>query len=213
MKIKILKNYKYNLFKLNLIKAKFKKNEPIDSLVVSLGQMELHFKKVLKIIYEYHINNKKILFVGLFNKPLQTKFKKILKKTNHSTIPNSIWVNGLLSNKSAIYRNLKLKRLKNIKKQRYNINSINSLLSITKKPDLIVIFKRSLDSNVITEISKLQIPSISLNNTIPFDSKATYEVPEDFLKMNQQLLNLFFTLLFSLINKDLNKIYGVCNKP
>jgi ribosomal protein S2 len=208
MKIKILKNYKYNILKLNLIKSKLyksflKKNENGDSIVFGLEQIEFYLKKILQVIYEYHINNKKILFIGM---PifLQKNLKKVFKKTNHILIPNGIWVNGLLSNKISINSNLNLKRLKSIKKQRYNINNINLLLTITKQPDLIIIFDRSVNSNVITEISKLRIPVIFLNNDLFFDLKSAYKVTGNSIKINFQILNIFFTAI-SLIIKTSTK--------
>lgn len=209
MKIKILKNCRYNILKLNLIKSKLykpflKKNGTGDSLVFGLEQIEFHLKKVLQVIYEYHINNKKILFIGM---PffLQKNLKKVFKKTNHILIPNGIWVNGLLSNKISINNNLNLKRLKSIKKQRYNINNINLLLTITKKPDLIVIVDKSIDSDVITEISKLRIPVISLNNNLFLDLKSAYKVTGNLVKINSQILNVFFTAV-SIIIKTYKKL-------
>jgi len=216
MKIKKIKNYKYDLFKLKLIKSKIYKtnlkNQKLDhSLNIILEQIELHLKKILQIIYEYHVNNKQILFIGV---PilLQNKLNTVLKKTKHSLIPEAIWVNGLISNKAAIFRNLNLKRLKNIKKQKYNINNINTLLTIVKKPDLVIVFNRDLDSNAITEIYKLRIPIISLNNNLNFDLKTTYAVPGDFTTKNQQIPNIFFIALYSIIKKPFLKLSVNKNK-
>lgn len=206
MKIKKIKNYKYNLFKFKLIKSKIYKtnfkNIKLDhSLNIVLEKVELHFKKILQIIYEYHVNNKQILFIGA-PISLQKKFSTVLKKTKHSLIPENIWVNGLISNKAAIFRNLNLKRLKNIKKQKYNISNINSLLTITKKPDLIIVFNKDLDSNAITEIYKLRIPIISLNNSSCFDLKTTYTVNGNFTSKTHQIQNIFFTAFNSILRQS-----------
>jgi ribosomal protein S2 len=206
MKIKKIKNYKYNLFKFKLIKSKIYKTNlktiKLDhSLNIVLEKIELHFKKILQVIYEYHVNNKEILFIGA-PISLQKKFSTVLKKTKHSLIPEGIWVNGLISNKTAIFRNLNLKRLKNIKKQKYNVSNINSLLTITKKPDLIIVFNKDLNSNAITEIYKLRIPIISLNNSSCFDLKTTYTVNGNFTSKTHQIQNIFFIAFNSILRQS-----------
>nr|YP_009495534.1 ribosomal protein S2 [Psammoneis japonica]AWQ64264.1 ribosomal protein S2 [Psammoneis japonica] len=211
MKIKTIKNHKYNLFKLKLIQSKVYKTKIRKlffdkSLDVFLEDIQLHFKKVLQIIYEYHINNKRILFIGVPSF-LQKKFKKILRKTNHFSIPEALWMNGILSNnKSAIFRNLNIKRLKKIKKQKHNTDDLNLLLKITKKPDLIVTFDRNLDSNAIEEMYKLRIPIISLNNALCFDFKVAYSIPENSIKANQQVSNSIFLVLSSIFKKSFGKL-------
>ena len=70
MKLKKIKQKKYKLLKLHLLKSQVYKNNRNDNsfdeqVNKSLEQTELHLKKALKVIYECHLNNFKILFVGL----------------------------------------------------------------------------------------------------------------------------------------------------
>ena len=128
MKIRKIQKFQYTLLKLNLIKSqvykkKIRKNNHDDVLNIKTELIELHFKRALQIIYKYHMNHKKILFIGI-PQNFQKKFSKILKNTKHVAIPHSIWINGILSNRYAIFRYLYLKRRKNIKKKNWLQNKI-----------------------------------------------------------------------------------------
>ena len=128
MKIKRIKKFQYTLLKLNLIKSqvykkKIQNNYHDDVLNIKIEFIELHFKRALQIIYKYHMNQKKILFIGI-PQNFQKKISKILKTTKHVAIPQSIWINGILSNRCAISRSLHLKRRKNKKKKNWLENKI-----------------------------------------------------------------------------------------
>ena len=132
MKIKQITNIKYKLIKLKLIKSQFykPKTKKINKYNKILEQIQIGFKKNLQIIYEYHINNKQILFIGfpiIFNKSL-------FKKTQHLFISNSVWINGILSNKMSIFRYLNLKRLKQTKNKNFRFNNLSNLLELKNKP-------------------------------------------------------------------------------
>ena len=62
MKIKNIKTNHIKLTKLQLIKSKNYKNT--ENRVNSFTT-EFYLKKSLNIIYKYHINNKKIIFIGV----------------------------------------------------------------------------------------------------------------------------------------------------
>jgi len=75
---------------------------------IFLKQATFQLKKIFQIIFQYHLNRKKILIIG--EKPFsKKKFFYIHKKTKHIYIPKSAWVNGLLSNNKTIQKNLKKK--------------------------------------------------------------------------------------------------------
>ena len=141
MKIKKIKSFKYKLLKLQLIKSKvykkkIKKQNYDNSVNIVIEQIELHLKKALQIIYEFHLNNKRIFFIGI---PLnfQNNFSKILKKTKHLSIPESIWINGILSNKNATFQFLKSKKIKIYKTKKFT----------NKKPSTIILYKKKTRFN------------------------------------------------------------------
>lgn len=207
MKIKKVKKFKYKLLKLRLIKSriykiKIKKNNFNDSINIILEQIELHLKKILQIIYEYHIYKKQIIFID-FPLSFQKKFIKILNKTKHFSISKSKWINGILSNKFAIFQNLNFKRLKSNNKNQ--IKNIKSLLKVKKKPDLVIIFNQKINSNILKEIYNLKIPIIVLNNNLYFNNKSTYFISGDFKIINKQISNVFFLILYSIFKRSFLK--------
>ena len=204
MKIKKITNYKYNLLKLQLIKSKIykksfeNKNYETDHPNVIIEQTELELKKAISIIHRYHLNKKTIFFVGM---PLilHKKFSKFLKKTRHLSIPEAIWVNGILSNKNAIFQSFKLKSLKHIKKPNYKIKKIKPLFHIDKKPNLIVIINPGMENNVSKEANKLRIPVIGLNSHLLKNSKISFKISGNFKLTNKKIYNhicLILNLLF-----------------
>jgi ribosomal protein S2 len=207
MKIRKIKKFQYTLLKLNLIKEqvykkKIQKNNYDDVLNVKTEIIELHFKKALQIIYKYHINCKKILFIGV-PQNFQKKFSNVLKYTKHIAIPESIWVNGLLSNRSAIFRHLYLKRQKNIEKKiRLKNKTIYFLISVIKQPNLIVVFNQDLEKNALNETYKLKLPIITLNNNLFFDTKSSYKIPGNFQSIYKKNHHAVFLVLTSILKKN-----------
>jgi ribosomal protein S2 len=84
------------------VKKKIQKKKHDDVNNIKTEYTELYLKNVLQIIYKYHNINKKILFIGI-PVSFQKKLSKILKKPRHIVIPQSIWINGVLSNRFAIF--------------------------------------------------------------------------------------------------------------
>lgn len=81
------KNKKFSLIKLFLLKYQIFKNFTcIKKVNVTVG----YIKQALLIIYSYHCNNKKILFVGLYNNNNIATVTH-LKTTNHYFIPQGGW--------------------------------------------------------------------------------------------------------------------------
>ena len=62
MKLNKITIYQSKLFKLKLIQTKiYKKNE---HNFIKIEEIYSRLKKALHIIYKYHINNKRIVFIG-----------------------------------------------------------------------------------------------------------------------------------------------------
>lgn len=203
MKIKKYIKFKYKLLKLQLIKSKIyeKKTENIEDFFnIVIEQTELQFKKAINIIYKYHLNQKKIFFVGI---PLnfQKQFSKILKKTKHLSIPESIWINGILSNNKAISQSFKLKSLKHIKKPNIKVKKIKPLFYINKKPDLIVLINPILEKNVIEEANKLKIPIIALNSNLFNNFLISYKISGYFKLSNTKTFKNICIILDLILKK------------
>ena len=158
MKIKknILKTKQ--LLMLQLIKSRVYdntyKNNSLDSLpIIDMHSLIIKLKKVVNILFEYHKNKKKILFIGI-PKIIETK---INNETNHVAIPKFYNILGLFINKS-ILKSLRLK---------HQILKNNNKLSFTKllnKPDIIVIIDSDQTESIIKESSRAKIPVIVFNS-------------------------------------------------
>jgi ribosomal protein S2 len=199
MKIDIIENKKYRLFKYNLLKLQIyskqnKKNLSYEFTNNLLEFLEIHLKQLLKIIHEYHINHCRILFVGF---PLIAKINqtKLVDQTNHSFISEKSWVSGIFRNRFSILRYLKFSQPNNFSK------NTNPLLALKSKPHLVVIFDHNLEASVIDEFYKAKIPILSFGCSSVMDSKITYKILGnfDFLKTNLQ--TIYFFLLYSLLKQ------------
>ena len=204
MKLKKIRYKKYKILKLHMLKSQvyqtdLKNDGFIKFVNKSLEESELHVKKALKIIYEYNCNNLKILFVGLPNTKSKF-FKNLLRNTQHFYIPSNVWVNSFLANHSSISRFLKLQQSieKPTRKKNLSLKNINTLLSIRTKPDLVVVFNQDIKTDIIKELSNLNIPIILFGNNSYFDLQITYTIPGNFFFVNQKVTNIFFCLLYSI---------------
>ena len=78
MKVNLVKNQNHKLFKYNLLKLQIYSNQSsFDVFTFSnetLEYIEAYLKQVLKIIFEYHVCQFKILFIGF---PVISKMKQI----------------------------------------------------------------------------------------------------------------------------------------
>lgn len=84
IKIRDYKLFKYNLLKLQVYSNEFFCNTSTFSDTI-LEQIETYLKQVLNIIFEYHIHQFQILFIGF---PMVSKLKqmKFIHFTNHNFI-------------------------------------------------------------------------------------------------------------------------------
>jgi hypothetical protein len=184
------------------MKLAIKKKMPLKTCFVNKTSFKTEIKKLYDLIYQYHIRNKKIMFL---NVPLLVikNLKKLSKKTPHTFVPLNIWINGFISNKStSLYSNFKKhKKQKNIK----------FFLNLKIKSDLIVNFNiNSKSLNIIKECQITKTPIISFKSnfysTSHFSNYPTYFLSDNFFKINNNK-NFIYTILKSILKKfpDLKK--------
>ena len=189
MKLKNIRIKKYKLLRLYLAKYEVYKISRLvlDNYEHILDRLELSFKKVLLIIYHYHIFNKKILFVG-FPHSTEPKMLQVLSKSNHIFLPRSVWENGLLGNKGFI------------SKKSLNSTYLKKKLEFKENPHLIVIFTDEKLFNLVSEARKLSIPIIYFGSlTQEFDG-ISYRVEGNFVK--KKIKNFFQFLIYSILKKS-----------
>lgn len=177
-------NLKYKLLKLKVIRAKLlKKNLYLKNITIE--DIVLRIKKALYIIYLYHINNKRILFVGnslVINKEIS----KLLKKTKHIFIPKSAWIAGVVTNQYSSF--------KSMFKQETKISKISQkLLLLKKNSDLVVIMDPNFESTALEESYAARLPVVVLNSNLNlFESKESYKIPGNFTAAKNKISNSFF---------------------
>jgi ribosomal protein S2 len=192
---------------LKLIQTKvYTKKRTVNS--IKINQITPRLKKVLNIIYKYNIKNKRILFVGT-PVNLDNKFQELVQSSKHLFIPESVWLNGILTNKDACFKYLA--------KNQNNIDSNMSkiLFQLKKKIDLIVILDISLNETIRNESYFAKIPVISFNCNLDIsDTKSSYKIPGNFTKKKLHNNFLYYLLFATLkranlikISQDSSKIY------
>jgi len=208
MKTKKIKNPKFKLFQYNLIKLQIYSNELFfDTINLSINiveQIEVYLKQVLKVIFEYHVWQFKILFIGF---PIVSN-TKLLYFTNHDFITEKSWVSGIFRNRFSILTYLKLIQSQNFSK------NIKLLLTIKTKPHLVVVFNQKIDNSLINEFYKTGIPIIYLNWDSLNKLKMAYKTLGSFYFAEKNIKLVFFFLFYSLLKKTplkkrrkLNKIF------
>lgn len=179
MKVQHFKIKKYTLLKLHLIKYQaYKFNLKNFNPLKKINYLESSLKQALNLIYFYHFNDKRILFVGF---PYNKNIRK-LNLLQHFFLPRKCWVNGLFYNKNA--------KIQYMMKQ----SSLATTTPFGKNdPDLVVLFNISKkEQNILTEISSIGCPLIIIGNQIPFNVPNTiYSVPGFFFKKNIKQLCFF----------------------
>jgi ribosomal protein S2 len=152
-----------------------------------------YIKPALQMIHKCHINNKKILFIGM-----PAHYLSKIKNLQHVFITESAWVKGILTNNKQVSDYLKKKKLK--------IKNSKFLLNLTKKPDLIVILNKTKTPETLNEGYLARIPVITFDNELlPIkDFKSSYKIPQNILTESNQ--NLIIPFIISIIKKKINKI-------
>jgi ribosomal protein S2 len=202
MKIKkIQRNKRYKLLKFNLIHSKIIKKNHL-KIKISADDIETRLKKALKLIFFYHVSNKKILFVG---NPLNInkEISKLLNKTKHIFIPNDAWTFGMITNvidfsfPSYFF-----------KKEKKNLNILcHKIAKIKKKSDLVVIIDENNEVQALKESYSTRLPVITLNSNLnPFEDKPSYKIPGNFICSKSKTKNNFFYLILLTTLKKAQKI-------
>lgn len=198
MKLNKINLYKNKILKLKLIQTKiYKKN---DHNFIKIEDIYSRLKKALHIIYDYHINNKRIVFIGT---PINIsyKFKKLLKKTKHILIPESIWISGLFTNQETCFKHL----TENPKSTNNKTSKI--LFQLEKKIDLIVILDFNSNKAAINEAYLTRIPLIFLNwDFKTSNNNLIYKIPGNFKFTKKKIRDMFFySILGATLKKSLKK--------
>jgi ribosomal protein S2 len=200
MRIKNRIIHKNKFIKLKLLETKiytntFKNSNKLINITTSL-------KKILNLIYKYHINNKRILFIGPSIEQTNLNFQKIFKSTKHLILPKSIWMNGIITNSTACFKYI-------IKNQDIiNKNFYKAIYKLNSNIDLIVILESFYTKNILKEGYLAKIPVILLENTNTKNVKLkpNYLVSGNFkLSEKKTKENFIYLILFSIFKK-INKI-------
>jgi len=171
MKIKSTKKSR-SLIKLHILKYQIYKNYNKYFSNTNIENLTIEIKQALKIIYLYHVKNKKILFIGFpYNKILHNQL-------NHFFISKNFYLKKMLTGYSTSIFNTKY---------------------LYKKPDLIVInYTSNNDLNILKTLKKTDVPLVlfgNLNNSSVND----YSI-QGSLK-NKKIKKFYFFLIFSVLTK------------
>ena len=196
MKVKktTLWKHKPKFLKVKLLKAQIYKNAK-NFRHLQIENIEYKLKKMLHIIYQFHINNKTILFFGA-SKNLYRQMMQLMSETRHIIIPEGMWLNGAITNHHTIIKYL-LKLRKNEK------NQARILFQLKRKPDLIVILEEQDGETILNEGYVSKIPIVSLNSNLNIlNSKTICRVPGNFNFTSKKISN---SLLYSILKAILKK--------
>ena len=189
MKLKHIRVKKYKLMRLYLAKYEAYKKKGLTSVISDtvLDRLEIGLKKVLFIIYQYHVYNKRILFIGM---PHSTdkNFLDVLFKSRHIFVPRSVWKRGLLGNKESL------------SKKSLNFSYLKNFLNMKDNPHLIIIFNEEKLFNIVPECQKLYIPVIYFGSLKKGLDGLTYLVEGNFV--NRKIKIFFQFLIYSILKKQ-----------
>ena len=191
MKINNNKIKTKQLLKLHIIKFRVYENHKnsLDYLPnINTAEIVIKLKKSINIIYNFHKNKKKILFIGV---PKLIE-KKINLETNHIAVPEFYNMLGLFINKPIL------------KNQSIQKNKLFSFSKLNSKPDLILIFNSDNEDLIIKESYKSKIPVIKFNSNFNLKNKNLfnlYEVPGNLNFSKKSIDDLFFKIINSILNK------------
>ena len=170
--IKTKQLLQFHILKSRIYDKKLNNSNSLDYLTnMNISKLILKLKKSIEIIFKFHKQKKKILFIGI-PKLIENK---INLETNHIAIPKFYNIFGLFINKSVL-KSLRLKYQILKKSKKINFSKL------INKPDLIVIFNSEFKNN------KRNL----------FHS---YEIPGNFNFNKKSIDNLFFKVINSILNK------------
>ena len=152
-KLKFKQILKLHLLKHKTYKQPSTKNNITNFVTdLTLNETIFNLKKALQIIFQYHNQNKRILFIGV-----PTKLEsKINRSTNHIAVPQDLNIQGIISNRS----NESLINTKQKNKQK--TAQFKSLLpKLLKKPDLVVVVAHEKIVALNNECAVAKLPIIN----------------------------------------------------
>ena len=140
-------------------------------------KFNIYLKHVLKIIYNFSVNNKTIWFIG-FDSFID--INKLKLNSRNIFLPTYIWSKGLLVNK------------KFVKKKNYSF----------KNPDLVIVFNfNTKTSEIIKELIKLDIPIIIFGYVPKLSLKSCYVKTVPFINFEKKTKHFCFLLIYSILKK------------
>lgn len=191
------KKYKSKLIQLQILKLHYK--EKSYNFKTSLKQTEIHLNKISNIIYKYHITDKKMLFIGF-----PKDFEKILASTKHLVLPEYVWFNGMLSNRTLLPAN---SQTITKKRARMPMNIHQLLLKLKKKLDLVIVYNLSDKATAIKESYISRVPVIALSGNLDrIDGNATYKSPGSFNFIEEKIAhnNIFYSILKTTLRRAIS---------
>lgn len=193
MKIVYNKKYKNKLLELQILKSKIYKNGK--KTPIKNNQIKLSLKKVSSILYEYHKNNKIILFTD-FPPKIEKKLSLLNKNSKHVFISKETSSNGILTNKSNNLYSQIIQQQSNTNLQFYNNK---------KKVDLIILFNK-VNENLVNEIYNSMIPTIIITDTLLNKKNVvlnqSYKILGHLNFIEEQVNNnIFFSILHSILKQ------------
>ena len=204
MKIKKINRKKESLIAYNLLNLKYYLNfhnfSKYNSNLSYLNSLETFLKKILKVIFNFHMLNKKIIFVGF---PLHKwyKFSLLFKRFNYIFLNKNVWVNGMLSNSNRLSPYINSRRFLNFyqKENVVFLRKFNKMLVLNKKPDLLVVFDKSENELILKEADITKIPNLSLIGGVLNKKSILNNLPTFPNVYVEKLLIKFIHTLFSVI--------------
>nr|WAK85015.1 ribosomal protein S2 [Amicula sp. isolate GU52X-4 cfCalB7] len=190
--MKIIKiRSEYKILKFFFIKKNIYKISNFEKI----KNIESKLKKAITIIHKYNLKNRRILFISA---PiyLNKQIENLIKKTNHTILPESLWINGILTN-TFLYSKL-------LSKKNMNKKISKLLCQLKKKKDLIVVFNKFYNRKILNEIAKNKISIIYMNYE-PEISKNNneYNIIGNFIFAKKQTkYNFILSILKSIFNKN-----------
>ena len=193
MKLRNRKKIRNLQTQLQVLKLSYKKK-------LSKRSTELILNKIAQIILEYHLDKKKILFVGF-----PDHFSTILKNTRHLLIPEAMWLEGILTN-----TNFKINRKKKNKLMPENIFKLS--LKLKKKADLVLVSGLQNRAHIIKESNVMRIPNITIakeTNILNTESDNISGGASNFLAERAESAHFIFSVIYTVLvlAKKLEKTY------
>jgi hypothetical protein len=180
------------LFNLTLANSKLIMDEALKTNARGLISLAIKIKSALRIIHKFHINKKRIIFVG---NPLHINMRlsRLFRKTKHVFIPRLAWTAGHMTNR---FSSNKYESIKSF-----------SIYKLKKKGSLVVVIDQLVDSTALNEFHSLRVPIISFNSqTKMFDETSAIKVPAKVLPIKSDLSHLlFYSLLLKIFKSATNK--------